>query len=689
MFCRKCGNIIPDDSEFCFKCGAAVQKEEEKVINSQLWVYNNAIKEFENAQSIEDLEQVESTFKELGDYKDSAEYAKKCRENKFPLLYDSTVLLLKTARSTQEYLVAEKNLQYLGSYKDSEQLLAKCQYDLKLSRYNDAYIKSKAAETADDYLQAEKMFRALGDFEDAAQQADGCLEGSMEKRYAAADEALKIAESAESLARAAKEFEALGGYKDAAIKADKARKSTALLDKYNEAYEKMQAAFSTNPNSEALFYEAESIFSALGTFRESSALCKTCIYNANVIKFNRALDKLSNVCAIGDAESCREEFAALGNFYTAKKMVSECDKVIHNFSVLDKLKSLIAPLECSNDIDTLVRARRKAFLIDGAGNSQQLVEEFDRKIECVKSDRPFRPAKLKPALTANVDFSKRAFFKTELSSEELSQVIKPSEANYSKQQVSAKSSSDNLIKQPQGSSTNPEKQSQSPSVKQQPQSSSSSSTNAPANSPSETLQCKVCGRALLPSWEVCSYCSEPNPYYQKSSSPSSTNTHTSEGNSAPIAQTQQYCTFCHSIIPLNLTECPNCGVKIKKDEPISVGHKYCRFCGYEIDNNTKVCPHCGTTIKSAAPAENRTNNQSADDAEDGLKTFAGWLGVIYALVVMITVLCLFGSGNCACTSTPFEVEYYVPAGQTFAGVVLGGAAVVGILCLIYKITHIK
>lgn len=24
MFCRKCGNEIPDDSEFCFKCGAAI-----------------------------------------------------------------------------------------------------------------------------------------------------------------------------------------------------------------------------------------------------------------------------------------------------------------------------------------------------------------------------------------------------------------------------------------------------------------------------------------------------------------------------------------------------------------------------------------------------------------------------------------------------------------------------------------
>lgn len=30
MFCRKCGNDIPDNSEFCFKCVAAIVIDDEK-----------------------------------------------------------------------------------------------------------------------------------------------------------------------------------------------------------------------------------------------------------------------------------------------------------------------------------------------------------------------------------------------------------------------------------------------------------------------------------------------------------------------------------------------------------------------------------------------------------------------------------------------------------------------------------
>ena len=35
MYCRKCGNQIPNDSLFCPKCGADVAEENDKVTNGE------------------------------------------------------------------------------------------------------------------------------------------------------------------------------------------------------------------------------------------------------------------------------------------------------------------------------------------------------------------------------------------------------------------------------------------------------------------------------------------------------------------------------------------------------------------------------------------------------------------------------------------------------------------------------
>lgn len=32
MYCRKCGNEIPDDSVFCLKCGTKVEKPEQEIV---------------------------------------------------------------------------------------------------------------------------------------------------------------------------------------------------------------------------------------------------------------------------------------------------------------------------------------------------------------------------------------------------------------------------------------------------------------------------------------------------------------------------------------------------------------------------------------------------------------------------------------------------------------------------------
>ena len=149
MFCRKCGNQIPDDSTFCFKCGTPVAAEKQ-VGDSKLWDYTNAVKKLDKAQTAKEFEALEAVFERLGDYKDSAEKLKQCRENKIPVLYERAVETVNSAKSAEDLQKAIESLRSLNGYKNSNELLKQCENDLKLFKYNDAYKKMQAADTSED-----------------------------------------------------------------------------------------------------------------------------------------------------------------------------------------------------------------------------------------------------------------------------------------------------------------------------------------------------------------------------------------------------------------------------------------------------------------------------------------------------------------------------------------------------------
>ena len=91
MFCRKCNKEIPDDSDFCYKCGTPTRSQPVVSGNSKLWDYNDAVNKMNSAKSLKDFEAVESIFKALGNFKDSAELLKKCHEEKISIIYDNAV----------------------------------------------------------------------------------------------------------------------------------------------------------------------------------------------------------------------------------------------------------------------------------------------------------------------------------------------------------------------------------------------------------------------------------------------------------------------------------------------------------------------------------------------------------------------------------------------------------------------
>lgn len=392
MFCRKCGSQIPDDSAFCFKCGAQVAsaETEKKVGDSKLWEYTNAVKKMDTARTAEELEKLEKTFERLGDYKDSAEKLKECREKNISVLYSRTLRIIETAQDITDIQIAVKNLKHLGDYKDTKQLLEKCEFDLKLFQYNDAYKQSQAAETLKEISAARDVLLALGDFEDCPQLVKEC-----EKRYS--ELALKKSDdlleryyskrvSVNEIADSMDKLRILGDDEAAQKKLDETKEKFAEAV-YNGAVKIVLDAQQTF--SDKKYREAAKLFKTIPGKKNSKELADLCDYNANVITFNLIINKLEVAKDEYAIENCRLDLLEIKDFEKAQEMIKECERMVQSITRFEELKKLILPISCSNDIDTLKATAKKALAMKNVGNAEQIAEECQRKIKCLENGEQF------------------------------------------------------------------------------------------------------------------------------------------------------------------------------------------------------------------------------------------------------------------------------------------------------------
>ncbi len=399
MFCRKCGNEIPNDSAFCFKCGAPIT-EEKKVGDSKLWEYTNAVRKMDTARTAEELENLEKTFERLGDYKDSAEKLKQCREKNISVLYSRTIKIIDTAQDITDIQTAVKNLKYLGDYKNSKELLEKCEFDLKLFEYNDAYKKLEGAETPEECIEARDTLAAFGDFEDCPQLVAEC-----EEKYIRL-----IREEAESLRKSGSPEE-LGEFLTTLKPLVDSEEMTKTVEEikgwfsdkiYNCAIEKVKALRHSTSAEE--YFEAAKLFRAVPEKKNSVEYAELCEYNAKAIKFNLVINKLEVAKDEYQIEDCRLDFLEIKDFEEAERMAKECERQAKSISRLDELKKLVTALLCSNDIDTLKETARKARDIKHIGNAAAIADECQRKVECIQRGEQFT-SKVWVASAAKADLS--------------------------------------------------------------------------------------------------------------------------------------------------------------------------------------------------------------------------------------------------------------------------------------------
>lgn len=318
MYCRQCGQPVPEDQKFCIQCGTPVEEIAPGQSRSFATSYippapdgpppyvNGAGMQpppiytgypgYNNAQYRRDLPKPEKKKHTLRTVLIIAGSVLVVAAGVLvPVLiekahadrYEAAVALMDSG----EFEQARAAFIELGEYQESSDMAEECQNTLD---YNAAQAQMDAGE----YEQARDAFNALGRFEDAAGKALEC-QNTLDYNAAAA---LMDAGSIEA-ARAA--FLALGGFQDAADRAEECQNrldyaaAAALMDAQD--YEGALAVFSTLGNysdtsalslecrhnidykaadaafADGRFYTAYTGFYALGDFGDSAARAASCI----------------------------------------------------------------------------------------------------------------------------------------------------------------------------------------------------------------------------------------------------------------------------------------------------------------------------------------------------------------------------------------------------------------------------
>lgn len=282
MYCRKCGQQIPDSASLCTWCGIPVVT----VSNHEgaVRVSEDTAQALPNARKKHAL----STILIIAGCVAVAGAAliffliNAGLNDRYQQAYE----LMDTGDAAEAKAIFVE----LGAFKDAKDLVQECQ---SLIDYHAAKLKLDSGS----YEEAKQAFAALGSFEDADKMAQEC------QNAIDYNEAISLKESGE-LAKAREKFAALGNFQDAAQMAQNCQDE---LD-YNTAVALMQ---------EGRYEQAKQIFDEIVMFSDSLTLASECQshidYSAAELVFNN-----------GQYYEAYQMFSSLSGFSDAADRATAC-----------------------------------------------------------------------------------------------------------------------------------------------------------------------------------------------------------------------------------------------------------------------------------------------------------------------------------------------------------------------------
>lgn len=661
MFCRKCGTQIPDDSEFCFKCGAPTAEKPAEG-NSKLWDYNDAVNKMNSAKSFEDFERAEKIFEALGDYKDSEELLIKCRENKIHTIYDNAVKAVEAAKSIDELDEAEKSFEYLGDYENSRELAEKCREKKIPLIYDRAVDLMNAAQSGEDFQKAAESFRSISDHNNSDELLKKCEYNQRLWIYNDGYKKMNAAQSSYEFKEAAEIFKSIPGFEDSGELEEKCLESANLII-YNDAVAKMD-----NAQTDEEFSSACELFGTIKGYKNANDLAEKCEFNKKALIYNDALEKLLRARYDFEFEWVADKMRALEGFPVAEQVI----KYIEQSDNLLKYRKAVLSLECSSDIKVLENTKKKFLSLGDFAESPQLANECDEKIDSIIRNVHYEAKR-------HDDVSASSLMK---SIPEKVALLNSSSPAPSELSICPNCGADIIVTDTgccPYCHANIERKEHGGSVTE---SSPISLEKSSSDKNSKSVKCPNCGAELIaPESGFCPYCyavidftESSDISLKKSVSDNAQKSGATVHAAPPAAPAPQ-----SSNTDTRQTDSPPTSTAVSPSDEI----QKCPTCGTVLHSWNSRCPKCGTQkpgaeIVSAAPRESSFE-------EDYASLKIGSSIVIY-IIMGFVFFCLLGTGNIACAGCD-RYAWTPTATYVMVGSAIGLAVLRGIILLIYKATH--
>lgn len=195
MFCRKCGNELPEQAKFCDKCGTKLVKEKEGEITGKsctslkkyigvavcfgvitivsltgLSYYTTVlIPEKKYKQAIEhekkgEFYQAYELYMQLGVYEDSLERGERLSDT-----FEKEYLKAFDYAADERYVLAYQIFSVLGEYKDSVE-----NRDKMLEKIEEIYQQAVTYFENEEYEKAEKLFEEIKEYKESSEYIKKC-----------------------------------------------------------------------------------------------------------------------------------------------------------------------------------------------------------------------------------------------------------------------------------------------------------------------------------------------------------------------------------------------------------------------------------------------------------------------------------------------------------------------------------